>query len=138
MNVIVESSKTSTSDVSLEDTLDIITYNAINSKIPRVAVISAVEDKNGNMWFGTEFGGLLKYDGKKFEVFKNKKDYFVLSDYVLRLRKDKNNNLWVGYPNGFAKYDGSNWSLSKTKRINSMLISRNNEMIAATEEAWGD
>ena len=133
MNVIVESSKTSTSYVSLEDTLDIITYNAINSKIPRVAVISAVEDKDGNMWFGTEFGGLLKYDGKKFEVFKNKKDYFVLSDYVSRLRKDKNNNLWVGYSNGFAKYDGSNWSLFKTKRTNSMLISRNNEMIAATE-----
>jgi ligand-binding sensor domain-containing protein len=30
------------------------------------AVMSALKDKNGNIWFGTKFVGLSRYDGTTF------------------------------------------------------------------------
>ena len=42
-------------------------------------------------------------------------------------------NLWVGYSLGISKYDGTNWSLYRSKMINSLQISNNNEMIASVD-----
>ena len=133
VKIVVESNKISSSTLVLDDTLDIIVYNTLNSRIPTNMIIAATEDKNGNMWFGTDMYGLLKLDGKKFDSYRSGKDNFVITDYVRRLRTDKEKNIWVGYSNGIAKYDGVNWSLYPSKMINSLQISLNNEMIASSE-----
>jgi hypothetical protein len=31
--------------------------------------MSVLKDKNGDLWFGTKFSGLSRYDGKKFTKF---------------------------------------------------------------------
>ena len=33
------------------------------------SVMSIIKDKGGNMWFGTKFFGLSRYDGKTFTIF---------------------------------------------------------------------
>ena len=33
------------------------------------AVLNLVKDKDGNLWFGTKFVGLSRYDGKTFTTF---------------------------------------------------------------------
>ena len=51
-----------------------------------------VEDKNGNLWFGTNIGGVSKYDGKSFTHFTKKEG---LSHYrVGSIIEDKNGHLW--------------------------------------------
>ncbi len=63
------------------------------------------KDRKGNLWFGTNGGGVSKYDGK---VFTN---YSVLQglagNVVWSILEDKNGNLWFGTDgNGASKYDG--------------------------------
>jgi ligand-binding sensor domain-containing protein len=33
------------------------------------AIMSMLEDKNSNLWFGTKLFGLSRYDGKTFTTF---------------------------------------------------------------------
>ena len=76
VSIIVQSNQTTLSSVQLEDTLDIITYSIKNAKIPSNNITSVVEDRSGNMWFGTGMDGLLKFDGKNFYSYKAGKRLF--------------------------------------------------------------
>ena len=62
-----------------------------------------LEDKNGNLWFGTEAGdpskreterGVWRYDGKTFKNF-SKKDGLIHNG-VWSILEDKAGNIWVG------------------------------------------
>lgn len=60
-------------------------------------VYSIIRDHDGFMWFGTYYG-LNKYDGHKFEVYRNiPHDTTSLSDNDVRcILEDKNKRLWIG------------------------------------------
>ncbi len=64
-------------------------------------VNSIVQDSRGFMWFGTQ-GGLYRYDGYKFTVFRyDPKDYSSLPvNKVLVIYEDRSNNLWIGTEGG--------------------------------------
>ncbi len=67
-----------------------------------------VQDKNGYMWFAT-FGGLNKYDGYAFNVYKNipGDSTSLNSNDVNGLLEDNNGFLWMrfGSPSGLCKLD---------------------------------
>jgi ligand-binding sensor domain-containing protein len=42
---------------------------SIDDGLSRVGITSAFEDKSGNLWFGTRYTGLYRYDGKTFTSF---------------------------------------------------------------------
>ena len=67
-----------------------------------------LEDKSGNLWFGTG-GGVSKYDGKSFTQFYRKEG---LSNNLLCLSilEDKSGNLWFGTTGGVSKYDGKSFT----------------------------
>jgi ligand-binding sensor domain-containing protein/serine phosphatase RsbU (regulator of sigma subunit) len=68
-------------------------------------VFSILEDKSGNLWFGTYGGGVSKYDGKSFTHFTNKEG--LSNNYVRNILEDKSGNLWFGTGGGgVSKYDG--------------------------------
>ena len=52
------------------------------------------------MWFGTQ-GGLNRYDGFKFEVYKHSKNKStsLSSNYIGSITEDKDGNLWSGTKN---------------------------------------
>ncbi len=63
-----------------------------------------LEDKKGNIWFGTWGGGVSKYDGKSFSNYAAKEG---LNITVLSMLEDKNGNIWFGTAaGGVCKYDG--------------------------------
>jgi two-component system sensor histidine kinase ChiS len=73
----------------------------MNSSIIR----SIIQDKRGNLWFGTNGSGVSKYDGKTLTHFTTKEG--LSSDYVWSILEDKSGNLWFGtYNGGVTKYDG--------------------------------
>ncbi len=69
----------------------------IEDGLSQSVVYCILQDRQGFMWFGTQ-GGLNKYDGKSFRIFRhNPFDTSTLSDdWILSLFEDSNGMLWVG------------------------------------------
>lgn len=63
----------------------------------------SVEDKEGNLWFGTTGEGLYKYDGKAFTNFLHKDG--VEGNNVWCAYQDKSGKLWFGTDYGICGYD---------------------------------
>jgi len=61
-------------------------------------------DHNGVMWFGTESGGVSRYDGKEFKNFTTK-DGLANND-VFVIHGDHDGVLWFGTRGGISRYDG--------------------------------
>jgi sugar lactone lactonase YvrE len=74
-------------------------------------VRSIAEDKNGNLWFGTD-GGVSKYDGKSFTTFTTAQG--LANNSVRSIAEDKNGNLWFGTDGGVSKYDGKSFTTFTT------------------------
>ena len=72
-------------------------------------VCSILEDKSGNLWFGTNGGGVSKYDGKSFTHFTEKEG--LSNNVVCSILEDKSGNLWFGTNGGgVSKYDGKSFT----------------------------
>ena len=72
-------------------------------------VYCSLEDKNGNLWFGTKGGGVSKYDGKFFTHFTKKEG--LSHNTVRTILEDKSGNLWFGTNlGGVTKYDGKSFT----------------------------
>jgi len=69
------------------------------------SIYCAVEDKTGNLWFGTMKEGVYRYDGKHFTQFTTKDG--LGSDTVLSIMEDKSGSIWFGTGNGLCRYDGT-------------------------------
>ena len=67
-----------------------------------------LQDKAGNLWFGTTGEGVYYYDGKSFTNFTKKNG---LSDNtVWSIIEDKTGNIWFGTRDGICKYDGKSFT----------------------------
>ncbi len=76
-------------------------------------ITSGIQDKNGNLWFGTTGEGVYKYDarlndtvgqGKLFTQFTLKDG--LNSNSVFSLLEDRVGNIWFGTTNGICRTDG--------------------------------
>ena len=83
-------------------TLETITIDGIH---PNNRVIEIVEDKIGNIWFGTS-EGLIKYDGVKFKTFSLKEGLPGVNAEIWGLTIDKKGIIWVGSIGGVSHFDG--------------------------------
>ena len=63
-----------------------------------------LQDKSGNLWFGTDGGGVSKYDGKWFTNFTEIEG--LSNNRVRSIIEDKCGNLWFGTLGGVSKYNG--------------------------------
>jgi len=61
-------------------------------------LLQAAEDKYGNIWFATYTDGLLKYNGKRFDVFDSSDG--LTSDNIYSVICDNDGNIWAGTQNG--------------------------------------
>ncbi len=134
LTLTIRSMVTSRAVVTLEDTLDIVTYFPENSGFPAIRINDFAEDKNGNIWIGTASYGLVKFDGKKFTTYRYGSSSFIPSDFVGQVEVDKENNIWVGFSNALVKYNGQTWEKTDSKQINSIYIAEDNTMLAATDQ----
>ncbi len=76
---------------------------------PRYGNVQCIlQDKAGNLWFGTTENGLYKYDGKSFT------QYLVAdglnSNSVYTLFEDKDGKIWIGTEVGLCLYDGKTFT----------------------------
>lgn len=72
------------------------------------SVLSILEDKDGNLWFGTNSGGVTRYDGRTFINYTEADG--LTDNTVYTIMQDKNRNLWFATMGGATKYDGKTFT----------------------------
>jgi ligand-binding sensor domain-containing protein len=68
----------------------------------------SLQDKSGNLWFGTTGEGVYKYDGKFFSQFTAKDG--LNSNTVWCILEDKKGKMWLGTDAGLCAYNGGSFS----------------------------
>lgn len=67
---------------------------------------TGIQDKAGNMWFGSTSEGLYRYNGKTFRQYTINDG--LSSNFVWSVLEDNFGNLWIGTGNGINLFDGRN------------------------------
>ena len=75
---------------------------------PIYSVRSGMQDKAGNLWFGTWGNGLYKYDGKSFSQFLVADG--LNSNKVYCILEDRDGKIWIGTEAGLCLYDGKTFT----------------------------
>ncbi len=86
-----------------------VTFPKVRGLFKDAAAGCAIQDKGGNLWFGTNGEGLFRYDGKVFTNFTLKEGLDNL--IVYSLLQDNAGNIWVGTKSGLALYDGDTFTM---------------------------
>jgi ligand-binding sensor domain-containing protein/two-component sensor histidine kinase len=77
----------------------------IHQGMPNDYITSAFQDSEGDLWFGTDGAGALRYAGDHFVSFTIKDG--LCSDLVMSITADAQGDLWLGtYDNGVCRFDG--------------------------------
>ncbi|MEJ7588503.1 MAG: two-component regulator propeller domain-containing protein [Ferruginibacter sp.] len=102
-------------------------------------VLCILQDKKGFMWFGTS-GGLNKYDGYNFTLFKNvsTKINSISSNFISCMAEDSSGALWIGTRDGLNRFD------SKKNLFTRFMHDKNdpnsissNYIVSLTEDSFG-
>jgi ligand-binding sensor domain-containing protein/serine phosphatase RsbU (regulator of sigma subunit) len=84
------------------------TYNFKNYNteqgLPQSQVLSIFQDHSGNMWFGTNSGGVGKYDGSKFTTISDNEG--LINNVVYSITQNHKNELVFGTSKGISVYNG--------------------------------
>ena len=68
-------------------------------------VWTSLEDRDGNLWFGTWGDGVARYDGRDFTMFDTESG--LAHNVVLSIIQDRRGHLWFGTDGGLvSRYDG--------------------------------
>jgi len=73
----------------------------------RFHVFTALEDRSGNIWFGTIGAGVYRYDGKTFTNFTTKEG--LAGDRIGCIMQDRAGNIWIGTDGGVSIYNGDSF-----------------------------
>lgn len=80
-----------------------------------LSITCMLEDREGNLWFGTGVHGIYRYNGKTLDNFlnSNKQEYNLGENYqfILDILQDKNGSIWFSSWNGGGvwRYDGKDF-----------------------------
>ena len=72
---------------------------SIAEGLPQSQVWCGLSDHQGFLWFGTQGGGLCRFDGLDFEIFTTADG--LPSNFILSLFQDAALNIWIGDQPGF-------------------------------------
>ena len=67
-------------------------------------VLCSIQDKAGNLWFGSGGAGVCRFDGRNYTKFS--KSNGLGSNVVFCATMDKDGNLWFGTSSGVSKFNG--------------------------------
>lgn len=81
-----------------------IQYLDVDQGLNASNVLSVLEDKDGNLWFGTKGNGVSRYNGRNFIYFT--KNEGLCGNDVWDIIEDKQGNIWFGTNEGLTKFDG--------------------------------
>jgi ligand-binding sensor domain-containing protein len=87
-------------------------------------VLSVFQDSNGDMWFGTDGGGVNKFDGTTWITYTEADGLF--SNHIQSISQDSNGIMWFAsspIDKGVSEFDGTTWDTHATTRWVMSIIS---------------
>ena len=91
----------------------VFTNHTLKERLNLFHVFSILEDRSGNLWFGTIGGGVYRFDGRNFTLYTSN-EYFGGKSVTCML-EDQAGTIWFGTDNGLSRYDGKVFSNFTTK-----------------------
>ncbi len=82
------------------------TYDGVDG-LPENHVRAVLQDRDGNLWFGTEVGA-CRYDGRTWATFTMQDG--LGDNYVQAIFQDRDGQLWFGTRGGVSCYDGQTFT----------------------------
>ncbi len=77
----------------------------VHQGLPNDNLFCAYQDTDGDLWFGSDGAGAMKYAGDRFITFTVRDG--LCSDQVMNITADTKGDLWLGtYDNGICRMDG--------------------------------
>ncbi len=91
---------------------------------PYTSIRCGLEDKAGNLWFGTTGAGIYRYDGRAFVNFTEKEG--LSNNIVYCMAEDNAGNIWIGTDRGVCRYDGKTFNYITLPGMDDLNASRFN------------
>ena len=95
-------------------------------------------DRNGAKWFGTDAGGLSRFEGQAWKTYMPEDG--LADEWVYDLDFEKNGALWIGTWDGANRFDGSNFKTYHVKDglankwVYTLAVDRDGSVWFGTEE----
>ena len=108
-------------------------FTNLTSKIssPRFSSFwDVLEDRKGNLWFGTRDSGVYHYNGKSFQHFTTREG--LANNRIMAIYEDRAGIIWFGTGGGVSRYDGKSFRNFTTKEGLS-----NNDLTTIMEDKTG-
>ncbi len=80
---------------------------SLEQGLPQSQVNALIKDQKGNLWVGTNGGGLCRFNGKEFQTFTKKQG--LPDNVITSLHQDQLGRIWIGTTKGIAAYDGNSF-----------------------------
>ena len=94
----------------------------LDQGLPQSSVTHIIQSSDGYIWMST-FGGLVRFDGVKFEVFDRANSPGMLSDRAISVFEDNEKRLWAGTEEGLLCYEkGKFITYGEKEGLNNVLI----------------
>jgi ligand-binding sensor domain-containing protein/serine phosphatase RsbU (regulator of sigma subunit) len=87
----------------------------VETGISQGQILSVIQNDDGSMWFGTNGGGITKYNGQAYEFLTDKDG--LADNVVFCMAKDKNGRILIGTNNGLSVYDPKKIHTAKSKKF---------------------
>jgi len=101
---------------------------SVQDGLPQSQVYAAIEDRNGYIWYGTQGGGITRFDGLDFKTFTTKEK--LPSNYINSITEDNIGKIWIGTNTGLCYFNGIEIkNISKDKPIHINTIFQKNDSI---------
>ncbi len=90
-------------DMNRQDTAPIVSGEKVSDFVRRI-----FQDQSGNLWFGTNGDGVVRYDGKALKYLSIEDGFGGVA--VRGIVGDKEGDVWFGTERGITKYDGKSFT----------------------------
>jgi len=88
-------------------------FTLITGAIKSPSFWDVLEDRNGDLWFGTKDSGIYRFHGKSFLHYTTRQG--LVSNMALHLFEDRAGNIWFSIGGGATRFDGSSFQNFTTK-----------------------
>lgn len=86
---------------------NVFTNITLKEHLNQYHVNSLLEDRSGNIWFGSIGDGAYRYDGKSYTLYTTKDN--LAGTKILTMMEDQAGNIWLGTENGLSKFNGTSF-----------------------------
>lgn len=82
-------------------------FTKVTHGVSSARFFSVLEDRTGNLWFGSVGSGVYYYNGKSFRNFTTKDG--LINNEIVCIYEDKTGTIWFGANGGVSRYDGKSF-----------------------------